>query len=186
MSGHSKWTQIKRKKAVSDAQKSKEFAKILRKITITARNPLRQPADGGGADPASNPSLRAVMDAAHEANVPSSNIERAIERARGAGKDALEGVLFEAYGPAGAAILVEGVTDNKNRTSQEIKHILLEHSAKLAGPGSARFLFQKTAHSWEPITPLPVDDATKESLTKLFEALDAQDDVTDIFTNADL
>ena len=178
MAGHSKWAQIKRKKAVTDAQKSKEFAKLLRKITIAAKEK--------GLDPEANPALRAAMDAAREANIPASNMERAIERASGAGKSTLESVLFEAYGPGGAAILIEGVTDNTNRTAQEVKHILLEHGAKLAGPGSARFLFQKTASGWEPVTPLPADDATKETLAKLFETLDLHDDVTDIYTNADL
>ncbi|MBI1957015.1 MAG: YebC/PmpR family DNA-binding transcriptional regulator [Candidatus Niyogibacteria bacterium] len=178
MAGHSKWAQIKRQKAATDAQKSKEFAKLLRKIAAAVKE--------AGPDPNANLALRTAIEKASRANIPSSNIERAIERAKGAGKDTLENVLFEAYGPAGAAILVEGVTDSKNRTSQEIKHILSEHGAKLAGLGSARFLFQKTADGWEPVTPLPVDAAVKESLTKLFEALDASDDVTDIFTNADL
>lgn len=178
MAGHSKWAQIKHKKAVSDAQKSKEFGKLLRKVTIAAKEK--------GSDPAANPALRSAIDAAREANTPASNIERAIERATGAGKSAFESVLFEAYGPGGAAILIEGVTDNKNRTSQGIKHILAERGAKLAGPGSARFLFQKTASGWEPVTPLSVDDTTKETLAALFEALDAEDDITDIYTNADL
>ena len=178
MSGHSKWAQIKRKKAVTDAQKSKEFAKLLRKITVAAKT--------AGADPNRNPALRAAIDKAREANTPSSNIDRAILRGAGAGKDALEEVLFEAYGPAGAAILIEGVTDSKNRASQEVKHVLSEHNAKLAGPGSARFLFQKTPSGWEPITPLLVDDAAKKALANLFEKLDDLDDVSDIYTNADL
>ena len=163
---------------MTDAQKSKEFAKFLRKITVAVKE--------AGKDPAANPSLRAAIEKARAVNVPSSNIDRAVERASGAGKDALENVLFEAYGPAGAALLIEGVTDNKNRTSQEVKHILSEHGGKLASPGAARFLFQKTADGWESATPLPVDEAAKEMLTKLFEALDAHDDITDIYTNADL
>ena len=97
MAGHSKWAQIKRKKAVTDAQKSKEFGKLLRKITVAARD---------GADPSANAALRAAIDKAREANTPSSNIDRALERARGAGPEALENVLFEAYGPSGAAILI--------------------------------------------------------------------------------
>ena len=177
MSGHSKWSQIKRKKAVTDAQKSKEFAKLLRKITVAARE---------GADPKTNPALRAAIDKAREVNTPSSNIDRALLRARGDDSKALENVLFEAYGPSGAAILIEGITDNKNRTSQEVKNTLSEHGAKLAFPGSARFLFQKTADGWEPVTPLPVDDATKETLARLFEKLDESDDITDVTTNADL
>ncbi|MBI2038797.1 MAG: YebC/PmpR family DNA-binding transcriptional regulator [Candidatus Niyogibacteria bacterium] len=178
MAGHSKWAQIKRQKAVTDAQKSKEFAKLLRKITVAVKE--------AGKDPNANRALSSAVEKARDANVPSSNIERAIERAGGAGAHTLENVLFEAYGPAGAALLIEGVTDSKNRTSQEVKHILAEHGGKLASPGSARFLFQKTARGWEPVTPLPVDDGTKETLTKLFEALDAHDDITDIYTNADL
>lgn len=177
MSGHSKWSQIKHKKALTDAQKSKHFAKLARQITVAAKEK--------GSDPNTNAVLRAAIDKAREVNMPSDNIERAIKRASGE-KEALEEVLFEAYGPGGAAILISGITDNKNRTTQEIKHLLSEYGVKLASPGSARFLFQKTDDGWQAQTPLPIDEKSKAELTKLFEALDEHNDIQDIFTNADL
>lgn len=178
MSGHSKWSQIKHKKAAGDAQKSKEFGKLGRQITLAAREK--------GPDPASNPSLRTAVDKARSFNMPSDNIERAIKRASGADKENLEEVMFEAYGPGGVAMLITGITDNKNRTAQEIKHLLSEHGVKLAGPGSAKFLFTKTDDGWQATATLPVDERTKEELSKLFEALDEQDDVNDIYTNAEI
>lgn len=176
MSGHSKWSQIKHKKALTDAQKSKRFSKLARQITLAARSK--------GSDPNANPGLRTAIEKAREANMPSDNIERAIKRGAGSEKDALEEVLFEAYGPGGAALLIVGITDSKNRTTQEVKHILSEHGAKLAGPGSARFLFQKTDDGWQAKSSLEIDQNTKESLTRLFEALDEHDDINDIYTNA--
>lgn len=189
MSGHSKWSQIKHKKALTDAQKSRHFAKLARQITVAVKE--------NGADPNANPALRATIEKARSANMPSDNIERAIKRASGE-KEALEEVLFEAYGPGGAAILITGITDNKNRTTQEIKHILSERGVKLAAPGSARFLFsapsgrdlasggQKTDDGWQAQALLPVDEKSKAELTKLFDTLDEHDDIQDIFTNADL
>ena len=177
MSGHSKWSQIKHKKSLTDAKKSKEFGKLARQITVAARE--------RGPDPASNPTLRTAVEKARSFNMPSDNIKRAIKRAQ-TKEDALEEVLFEAYGPGGAAILILGITDNKNRTSQEIKHLLSEHGVKLARPGSAKFLFQKTDDGWQATVNLPVDEKTKEALSKLFEALDEQDDINDVYTNAEI
>ncbi len=178
MSGHSKWSQIKHKKALTDARKSKEFAKLAKQITVAAREK--------GPDPASNPSLRAAVEKARSFNMPSDNIERAIKRATSKDENALEEVLFEAYGPGGSAILIAGITDNKNRTTQEIKHLLSENGAKLASPGSAKFLFQKTEDGWQPIANITVDEKTKEALSKIFEALDENDDINDIYTNAEM
>ncbi|MEK7598844.1 MAG: YebC/PmpR family DNA-binding transcriptional regulator [Patescibacteria group bacterium] len=178
MSGHSKWSQIKHKKALSDAQKSRHFAKLAGQIAVAARMK--------GSDPDSNPALRAVIEKAKEANMPADNIERAIKKGAGGGKEMLEEVLFEAYGPGGAAMLISGITDNKNRTAQEIKHILSEHGAKLAAPGSAKFLFQKTGDGWQTATLVAVDEKTKKDLMALFEALDENDGVQDVFTNADI
>ncbi|MEK7090838.1 MAG: YebC/PmpR family DNA-binding transcriptional regulator [Patescibacteria group bacterium] len=178
MSGHSKWSQIKHKKAASDAKKGQVYGKLARMITVAAREK--------GPDPNTNPALRVAIEKARTENMPSDNVERAIKRASGGEKDSLTEVMFEAYGPGGVAILITGITDNANRTSQEIKHILSEHGAKLAGPGSAKFLFGKTADSWQANSLIPVDENTKEQLTKLFEALDDHDDVQDIFSNAEL
>lgn len=178
MSGHSRWSQIKHKKAATDAKKGQIYGKLARMITISAREK--------GSDPNANPALRVAIEKARTENMPSDNIDRAIKRAGGKDTDSLAEVMFEAYGPGGVAILVTGITDNSNRTSQEVKHILSDHGAKLAGPGSAKFLFQKTSDGWQAINLMTVDEATKEQLTKLFEALDDHDDVQDIFSNADL
>ena len=178
MSGHSKWSQIKHKKSLTDAQRSKEFAKLARQITVAAKEK--------GPDPAMNPALKTTMEKARAANMPSDNIERAVKRASGGDKQILEEVVFEAYGPDGAAIIIEGITDNKNRTAQEVKHLLSEHGAKLAAPGSARFLFQKDESGWRANSPMPVGKEGKEKMLKLLEALDSQDDINDIYTNADI
>ena len=118
MSGHSKWSQIKHQKGAADAKKSQVFSKLARTITLAARK---------GENPDMNPDLRLAVDKAKQANMPSDNIKRAIER--GAGKaegGQLENVRFEAYGHGGSAVIIEGITDNKNRTIAEIKHIILK------------------------------------------------------------
>ena len=178
MSGHSKWSQIKHKKALTDARKSKEFGKLARQITLAARE--------NGPDPSLNPTLRTAMEKARSFNMPSDNIERAIKRAASKEDGGLEEVLFECYGPGGAAILIKGITDNKNRTSQEVKHLLSEHGVKLASPGSAKFLFSRTDDGWQARTTIETDEAAKDSLKKLFEALDERDDINDIYTKANI
>ena len=184
MSGHSRWSQIKHKKAATDAKKGQIYGKLARMIAVAAR--------GKGPDPNTNPVLRVAIEKARAENMPSDNIDRAIKRAAGGEKDSLAEVMFEAYGPGGVAILITGITDNSNRTSNEIRHILSDHGAKLAGPGSAKFLFKKTETAgptqlgWQATNLMAIDDAIKEQLTKLFEALDDHDDVQDIYSNADL
>lgn len=136
MSGHSKWATTKRAKAVTDAARSRVFTKLNKLITIAART--------GGADPTSNASLRFAIDKARAANVPHDNIERAIKRGTGELEGvALEEFTYEAVGPAGTAIIIEGVTDSKNRTHPELRNILEQHGGKLAEPGSQRWQFQR-------------------------------------------
>src|ERR1043165_1134385 len=126
MAGHSKWAQIKRKKAATDAKRGKMFTKLARAITVAAR-------DGGG-DPDGNPTLATAIQKARDASMPKENIQRAIDRGTGAGGDAaaIEHVVFEGYGPGGAAILVEALTDNRNRTSAEVRHAFTKHGGNLA------------------------------------------------------
>jgi YebC/PmpR family DNA-binding regulatory protein len=136
MSGHSKWATIKRKKAAVDAKRGKIFTKLIKELTIAAR-------DGGG-DPAGNPRLRLAVDNAKAANMPADNIDRAIKKATGE----LEGVtyhelLFEAYAPAGAAVLIEVVTDNKNRSVAEIKHLFSKYGGTLGESGSVAWMFDR-------------------------------------------
>ncbi|MBM4175887.1 MAG: YebC/PmpR family DNA-binding transcriptional regulator [Ignavibacteria bacterium] len=136
MSGHSKWSTIKRKKAATDSKRGKLFTKLIKEITIAARN--------GGGNPDGNPRLRLAVDAAKTANMPADNIDRAIKKATGE----LEGVnyeeiTYEGYGPGGVAILIETVTDNKNRTVSEVRHLFSKHNGRLAENGSVNWMFDR-------------------------------------------
>lgn len=136
MSGHSKWSTIKRKKAAIDAKRGKEFTRLIKEITVAARN--------GGGDIDANPRLRLAVDNAKSANMPMDNIERAIKKATGE----LEGVnyvelTYEGYGPAGVAFMVECVTDNKNRTVAEVRHLFSKYGGSLAESNSVAWMFHR-------------------------------------------
>lgn len=136
MSGHSKWTQIKHKKAATDAKKGKLFSRLAREITVAARD--------GGPAPENSSRLKSAMERARSLGLPKDNIKRAIERASGGrGGEDLQEFLYEATLPGGISLLIEGITDNKNRTLAEIKHLLNEHGGKLADPGSVIWGFEK-------------------------------------------
>jgi YebC/PmpR family DNA-binding regulatory protein len=137
MSGHSKWSSIKHKKGAADAKRGKLFTKLARAITVAARD--------GGPDPDGNPALATAVQKAREASMPKDNIQRAIDRGSGVGSDAeaIEQVLFEGYGPGGAAILVEALTDNRNRTSADVRHAFTKHHGSLGEPGSVAWIFEK-------------------------------------------
>ncbi len=135
MSGHSKWSTIKRQKGANDAKRGQAFTKASRLITIATRE--------GGGNPETNFKLRLAIEAARAVNMPKDNIERAISRATGEGSEkALEEVTYEGYGPSGVAFLIETVTDNKMRTSAEVRSLLERGGGSLAGPGSVSFLFK--------------------------------------------
>lgn len=137
MSGHSKWASIKHKKAATDAKRGKQFTKLARAITVAAR-------DGGG-DPDGNPALATAVQKARDASMPKDNIQRAINRGTGEGADAaaIERILFEGYGPGGAAILVDALTDNRNRTAAEVRYAFTRHNGSLGEPGSVAWIFEK-------------------------------------------
>jgi YebC/PmpR family DNA-binding regulatory protein len=137
MSGHSKWSSIKHKKGAADAKRGKLFTKLARAITVAAR-------DGGG-DPDGNPALATAIQKARDASMPKDNIQRAIDRGSGVGADAaaIERIVFEGYGPGGAAILVEALTDNRNRASADIRHAFTKHNGSLGEPGSVAWIFEK-------------------------------------------
>ena len=137
MSGHSKWSSIKHKKAAVDAKRGAQFAKLARAITVAAR-------DGGG-DLEGNPTLATAVQKARDVSMPKDNIQRAIDRGTGAGADAdaIEHVLFEGYGPGGAAILVEALTDNRNRTTADVRLAFNKHNGSLGEPGSVAWIFEK-------------------------------------------
>src|ERR671910_1178358 len=137
MAGHSKWAQIKHKKAATDARRGKLFTKLARAITVAARE--------GGGDPEGNYTLAAAIEKAKSYSMPKENIQRAIDRGTGAGEgaDAIERVVYEGYGPGGAAILVEALTDNRNRTSAEVRHAFTKHGGNLGEPGSVAWIFER-------------------------------------------
>ncbi len=137
MSGHSKWHSIKHKKGAADAKRGKLFSKLARAITVAAR-------DGGG-DPDHNPTLATAIQKAKEASMPKDKIQKAIDVGTGAGSDgaAIERIVYEGYGPAGVAVLVEALTDNRNRASAEIRHAFSSHGGSLGEPGSVAWIFEK-------------------------------------------
>lgn len=139
MSGHSKWATIKHKKAVLDARRGRLFTRLLREVTIAARS---------GGDPEANPRLRTAIAAAKAANVPQENIIRAIKRGTGELTDSgpIEEVMFEGYGPGGAAVLVLTATDNRNRTVAEIRHLFSRHGGSLGEQGSVAWMFDRKSH----------------------------------------
>ena len=177
MSGHNKWAQIKHKKAATDASKSKEWGKLSRRITVESKL---------AAGDTNSPSLRTYIEKARKANMPKDKIEAAV--AKGISKDAgaMEPVVYEAYGPGGAAIIASALTDNRNRTAQEIKHLLSKNGLALAAQGSAAWAFtRQTDGSYEAQTTVPLSESDNEALMKVMDELDNHDDVEDVYTNAE-
>lgn len=175
MSGHNKWSKIKRQKEKTDAQKSKVYGKMVRMISVEAKK-----AQGNS----SSPGLKNAIDRAREANVPNENIERAIKKASES-SDALESVLYEAYGPGGCALMIEALTTNRNKAAQEIKFILSENGLMLAGMGSAAWAFEKTHEGWIPKTTVALSEEEGTKLSKLLDELEENDEVQEVFTNAE-
>lgn len=175
MSGHNKWSKIKHKKASTDAQKSRMFSKHATLIAVESRK-----AKGD----VSAPGLMAAIERAKKDSMPKDNIERAIQKGTGAGADTTEEVTYEAYGAGGAALVVVCLTDNRNRTGQEIKHIFSTHGTSLGAQGSALWGFQKTADGYEPATTIPLSPDDETKLSALIEELEEHDDVQDVYTNA--
>ncbi|MBI5037518.1 MAG: YebC/PmpR family DNA-binding transcriptional regulator [Candidatus Kerfeldbacteria bacterium] len=240
MSGHSKWAQIKRQKAVTDQRRSGLFTKLAKGISVAAKQ--------GGPDPEMNFRLRMAIDTARSANMPNDNIERAIQRAAGVGEGAIiEEVVYEAYGPHGVAVIIEAATDNKNRTASDIKRILSHNNANLGSTNSVRWMFTSkgiirvdredvsdpeafelaaieggaedirtdpegftitstpeslpslkkhleknqfrltsTEIESVPQSTVPLDEAGRNGIQKLIEELEESEDVTNIFTNAEI
>ncbi len=139
MSGHSKWAGIKHRKAAQDAKRGRLFTKLIREITVAARE--------GGGNPETNPRLRTAIERARDANMPQDNIEKAIKRGTGELPGVTyESCIFEGYGPGGVAIMVEALTDNKNRTSAEIRNIFSKKGGNMAGSGSVAWVFNKKGY----------------------------------------
>lgn len=175
MSGHSHWKQVKHKKAASDAKKGKAFSKLLNAIAVAAR---------GEPNPDFNPRLRTAIEKARAANVPGDNIARAIARASEK-KNGLEEVTIETYGPGGTAIIISVITDNKNRTIQELKTMLKDYDAKFAEPGSVLWAFEMdtAGGGWKPKFSQPRNLDAEEKLQKLLDELRSHDDVHEVYHN---
>jgi YebC/PmpR family DNA-binding regulatory protein len=171
MSGHSKWAQIRRQKGINDQKKGQIFSKLAKKISIAARQ---------GTDPSANYKLQSIIEEARSMNMPKENIERAIKKTGEKETATLNELVIQAMGPGGVAIVVEAITDNKNRTINELKHLLSEYGAKMVTEGSLNWVFDK---NWNPLIPLETDLTTQEKLYALFEVLDEHDDVENIHSN---
>lgn len=173
MSGHSHWSQVKHKKGAADVKRGELFSKLLKNISLAAReNP----------NPNANPTLRAAIEKAKEANMPKENIERALTRSDRT-KTELEPLLIEAYGPGGAALMIEALTDNKNRTMMEVRQLLEEHGARVVEPGSARWAFQDEDGWFKAKTVQPISETEQTKLAELTEALESHNEVERIITN---
>ena len=176
MSGHNKFSKIKHLKAKTDAQKSKIFSKMVKLITMEVKK---------SKGVLTSPGVVSAIDRARKENVPNDTIERAVKKASTDNSAEMENIVYETYGPGGIAIMINVLTDNRNKASQEIKHILSGHSAELAAQGSASWAFTKTHDGWQANSTMPLEDADIESLGRLVEDLEANDDVQDVFTNAE-
>lgn len=176
MSGHNKYSKIKHIKAKTDAQKSKAFTKIVRLITLEAKK------SGGNVD---SPGMRLALEKAREANMPKDTIDRAIKKATTDNAAAMETVVYESYGPGGVALMIEGLTDNKNRSAQEVKFVLGKFGLELAAQGSASWAFSKTSEGLVPNTTIPLSEEDGTKLGEIIDELDNLDDVQEIYTNAE-
>ena len=178
MSGHNKRSQIKHKKDITDDKKSKIFSKLVRYIAVEAKL-------SGGKE---SPGLRAAIEKAKKVNMPADNIERAIKKASEPGAH-MESITYEAYGPGGVGIIIETLTDSRNRTAPEMKHLLSKNGYALAGIGSVSWAFTKKISPeglvWEPNILTPLSDDDLELLDKLVDEIEENDDVQDVFTNAE-
>ena len=201
MAGHSKWKQIKHKKAATDAKRASAWTKVIREITVAAK--------AGGGDPAGNPRLRTAVDAARAVNMPNENIERAIKKGTGELEGAVyEEVAYEGYGPGGAAIYVEATTDNANRTVAEVRHAFSRNNGNLGTSNSVAWMFDRKGQLSLDATRWPEDRALEdaleaglamvpkntvrlegkdaEQLLRLLEVLEELDDVSRVFSNFDI
>lgn len=175
MAGHSKWKQIKHKKAAADKARGNLFSKLANNIAIAAKK---------GIDPQFNPSLRSAIDQAKKQNMPQANIDRAINRA--SEKNSQDSLLVEIYGPGGIGVLVRAKTDNKNRTMGEIKMILKKKESRLAEQGGVSWAFEKTPDGYVPKFENPTTDETKNKIVDLVESLKENPDVVDVYSAVDL
>ena len=176
MSGHNRWSKIKHKKGASDAKKSKVWTKVIKEITIAAKV-------GGGGDPDGNPRLRTAIDKARSVNMPNDTIDRAIKKGTGD----LDGVTYEefnyeAYGPGGTAILIEIMTDNRNRTSGDVRSTLTKHNGNLGSSGSVAYMFKKLGVVVYEKSAVDEDKVTEAAIELGAEDVKTEDDMLTVIT----
>ena len=182
MSGHNKWSKIKNKKAVTDAAKSKVFSKMVKLISTASRQVKGD---------TTSPVLRAAIEKAREYNMPADNIERAVKKGAGSDAEALEAITYESYGPGGSALIIEALTNNRNKAAQEVKFILSKHGFALAAQGSATWAFNKEIDPdngsmiWKPTVTVPISEKDGKVLEALIEELEDNDEIQEVYTNAE-
>ncbi len=179
MSGHSKWSNIKNKKAATDAKKSKEFTNVAKMIMFAVKK-------SGITDPNDNPALRLALEKARAVNMPNTNITRAIDRGSGKGEAgaSLEEILYEGYGPHGVGMLVLVHTDNKQRTGAEIRSLFGRSGGSLAGPGAAMYLFTPEEGEYLVNIPLSLPKNQYDQIIEFVSELEDHDDVDGVWHNA--
>lgn len=174
MSGHNKWSKIKRKKEGEDAKRSKVFSRLSRLLTNESKKV------GGNM---TSPSLVAIMEMARKENMPKDNIERAVKKGTESGTAEMFPVTYETYGPGGVAIIIEALTDNKNRTAAEIRHTLSKSGFELATPGAASWAFSKQNGEWVANSTIEISEEDGEKLGNILDNLEESDDVQGVYTN---
>lgn len=181
MAGHSKWHNIKNRKAAVDAAKGKIFSQLSRQIRAAVKQ-------GGSGDPAGNAALRLVLDKARAANMPKENVNKAIAVALGQGSGvAIREIVYEGFAAGGVALLIIALTDNNNRSASEIRNTLSKLGGSLAGPGAAAYMFSRQADgAFSPTMKIPVDVKQQEMVVATVEALRELEDVEDVFAACDL
>lgn len=176
MAGHSKWNNIKRKKEKTDGARAKVFTKIGRELAVAVKQ-------GGGPDPSSNSSLKALIAKAKAANMPNDNIERCIKKAAGEGEgDNYESIVYEGYGPCGVALIVEALTDNRNRTAGDVRHYFDKFGGNLGTTGCVSFMFQQKGVLVVEKGDLDEDQVMEDSLEAGAADFVTEDEVYEIFT----
>lgn len=176
MAGHNKWSKIRHKKGAEDAKRSKVFSKYSKLITAESKK-----ANGD----TSSPSLATVIEAAKKENMPKDTIERAVKKGTESGTVAMDPVTYESYGPGGCAIIIEGLTDNKNRSAAEVRHALSKQNLELAAQGAASWAFTREGMSWTPNSTVELSDEDIEKLERIVEALEEIEDVQEVFVNVE-
>lgn len=171
MSGHSKWSTIKHKKAAADAKRGKIFTKLAGQIALAAKS--------GGGDPEANPALRLLVDKARSVNMPSDNVRRAIDRGLGkGGASAMEEVVYEGYGLGGVGVMVSTLTDNRNRTGSEVRQIFERFGGSISGPGSVAYM-----KNIQPIPTVSLAGEEDGKVRAMLETLEDLDDVLEVWSN---